>query len=107
MIVFFVIFTKLYLLFTKAIFLKECMIFYYSSFFLCLQFIGLIAGLVYLNQGSSGQDSIRNLNGVLFFVTTTMTFNSMTGSLFVSFMPNVNGVLTLSMYMITSENDRK
>ena len=49
------------------------------------QFLGLIAGLIYLNQGSSGQDSIRNLNGVLFFVTSTMTFNAMTGSLFVSY----------------------
>eukprot|EP00111_Clytia_hemisphaerica_P021823 TCONS_00064161-protein len=45
--------------------------------------IALIAGLVYLNQGNEGQDSVRNLNGALFFVTTTMTFNSITGSLYV------------------------
>lgn len=44
--------------------------------------IALIAGLVYLRQDND-QNSVRNLNGCMFFAITTSTFNSLTSALFV------------------------
>ena len=44
--------------------------------------IALICGLVYFGQ-EENQDGIENLNGAMFFSITTLTFNSITGSLFI------------------------
>ena len=47
--------------------------------------MALIAGLVYLRVGDSkSQDKVMNINGAIFFSVTTMSFGSITGSLFVS-----------------------
>ncbi|XP_012554711.2 protein white isoform X2 [Hydra vulgaris] len=46
--------------------------------------MALIAGLVYLRVGDSeSQDKVMNINGAIFFSVTTMSFGSITGSLFV------------------------
>lgn len=44
--------------------------------------IALIAGLVYLDQDLN-QAGVTNMNGAMFFCITTLSFNSITGSLFV------------------------
>ncbi|XP_047133027.1 protein white isoform X1 [Hydra vulgaris] len=47
--------------------------------------IAIIAGLVYLRVGDlkDNNDKVSNINGAIFFTVTTMSFGSITGSLFV------------------------